>query len=335
MKYGLMVYDEYPDGQNIGDYVQSLAAKQFIPSSNDIVFVKRDWMNEYHGEDIKLIMNGWYSHRPENFKPSEKIHPLFISFHLNSMVKDAILTDENISYLKKHEPIGCRDRYTESVLKKKGINAYFSGCLTLTLGKTYKMPKEREEIYFIDPFIGTDISFLELVRCFFSILKNFKFLKKIQKDMFCRQGIKNMLKTALFFRQYSEFLGKDVLKKAKFLHNTVHSESNDGYFKEAEKRIEIYASAKLIVTSRIHAALPATGLDTPVLFVKYIHDVEASTCRFDGLLDLFNVVHHDGKRLLHDERININALDIKTDYKVLANNMEKTCRSFFEYDEKK
>ncbi|MHB9292886.1 hypothetical protein Holit_01999 [Hollandina sp. SP2] len=46
-----------------------------------------------------------------------------------------MLSPAGIKYLKKHEPIGCRDYGTVKLLGKYGINAYFSGCLTLTLGR--------------------------------------------------------------------------------------------------------------------------------------------------------------------------------------------------------
>lgn len=38
-----------------------------------------------------------------------------------------------------------------NILKGKGVNAYFSGCLTTTLGKTYKYNGKREGIYIVDP----------------------------------------------------------------------------------------------------------------------------------------------------------------------------------------
>lgn len=53
---------------NIGDEIQSVAASRFLPQID--YFINRDYMNDFQidtDDKIKLIMNGWYSHRPENF----------------------------------------------------------------------------------------------------------------------------------------------------------------------------------------------------------------------------------------------------------------------------
>ena len=64
-------------------------------------------------------------HHPEQWPPSEKIHPLFVAFHINELAKDTLLSNESIAYLKAHEPIGCRDTHTTDMLKAKGVKAYF------------------------------------------------------------------------------------------------------------------------------------------------------------------------------------------------------------------
>ncbi|HEL2382598.1 TPA: hypothetical protein TZS71_000324 [Streptococcus suis] len=53
---------------NIRDEIQSVAASRFLPQID--YFINRDYMNDFQidtDDKIKLIMNGWYSHRPENF----------------------------------------------------------------------------------------------------------------------------------------------------------------------------------------------------------------------------------------------------------------------------
>jgi hypothetical protein len=46
--------------------------------------------------------------------------------------------NHGINYLKKYGPVGCRDYWTKTLLDKYGIPCYFSGCLTLTLGRKYQ-----------------------------------------------------------------------------------------------------------------------------------------------------------------------------------------------------
>jgi len=143
VKYGLLTYRT----ENIGDEIQSIAARQFLPRVD--VYVERDSLNKVvSDEKIKLIMNGWFTHKPENWPPSPDIEPLFISFHITPSAAHQLTSPQSIKYFKQHEPIGCRDYYTVNLLKKKGVDAYFSGCLTLTLQNTIK--KRSNEILLVD-----------------------------------------------------------------------------------------------------------------------------------------------------------------------------------------
>src|SRR5690606_18057865 len=105
---------------------------------------------KYSENPLALILNGWFMHQPMNWPPSEHIHPLFISFHMNRPYISKMLTDKALAYMMKQGPIGCRDHYTAKVLQDHGIDAYYSGCLTLTLGDSYKFEGVREEILFVD-----------------------------------------------------------------------------------------------------------------------------------------------------------------------------------------
>jgi len=110
-------------------------------------------------QNIICVMNGWFMHKIDTPKgrskftglskrklfnndldwpPPSNIKPIFISFHINN--KD-MLDECYIPYYKLNEPIGCRDRSTAKYLANKGINSYFSGCLTLTLDNIYKNQK--------------------------------------------------------------------------------------------------------------------------------------------------------------------------------------------------
>ena len=120
----------YPMSNNLGDYIQSIATKELI--GKNLTEVDRENLHIYNGPKVSLIMNGWFMQNSNNWPPSNNIIPFFISFHINPVAKNNLLSKKGIEYFKKHEPIGCRDLYTQSILEKKGIKAYFSGCLTLT-----------------------------------------------------------------------------------------------------------------------------------------------------------------------------------------------------------
>ena len=151
-KFGVYDYPDKDGTYNVGDYVQSIAAAQFL---DEFQFVARDDLDKVF-EEKTLIMNGWHTHKPGNFPPSEFIKPLLISFHLNANIADEVLNNANaINFFKKNEPIGCRDIYTKNKLSSFGIDAYFSGCLTLTLKETYKH-EPKNKILLVDPIFNAN-----------------------------------------------------------------------------------------------------------------------------------------------------------------------------------
>lgn len=135
MKYGLLSY-EFKRHFNVGDYVQSIAARQFLPQVDR--FLNREKLHGYRGEKIRLIMNGWFMFHPENWPPSPDIEPLFVAFHINPKHADAMLSPRKADYLRRFAPIGCRDEQSRAVLETHGIPAWNSGCLTLTLHRSYR-----------------------------------------------------------------------------------------------------------------------------------------------------------------------------------------------------
>jgi hypothetical protein len=130
-KFGLLVYN---GTDNIGDEIQSLAARQFLPKT-DYLF-ERDALHLTKvegGDAVKVIMNGWFFKEHGTWPPPSSIVPLFVSFHLTPGVKDAILSPEGKAYFAEHGPVGTRDLFTLNLLRKAGVKSFFSGCLTLTL----------------------------------------------------------------------------------------------------------------------------------------------------------------------------------------------------------
>lgn len=131
MKYGSLITTSI----NIGDEIQSIASRRFLPHVDYLVHRERsDQFRSADGEKVKVIMNHFWLHSPKHFPPSDCIEPLFVSFHIKHTIRnDEFFTPKVISYFKMHEPIGCRDTSTVECLKSRGIDAYFTGCVTTTL----------------------------------------------------------------------------------------------------------------------------------------------------------------------------------------------------------
>ena len=280
-KFGVMIYPATPK-YNVGDYVQSLAARQYLPSVD--TFVEREKLSAYEGDPVNMIMNGWYIHDTSAWPPSPKINPLFVSFHINSHAVDGILTDEGVSYLKKHQPIGCRDFHTERLLLEKGVDAYYSGCLTTTLDIDFKSTVKTDKIYFADPLF-------QLPNWEKMNYSKKAFVKGILKGEFLKFSTRDNILKSLF--------SENLLNKAEWIpHKLSGSHSEERRFKEAEDVLKKYASAKFVVTSRIHCALPCLAVGTPVIFLNFGFDQKMDLCRFEGITNLFNTINLDSPGII-------------------------------------
>lgn len=319
--FGLMIYVQEKD-YNVGDYIQSLAAEQYLPQVDE--YINREGLSSYSGRVVKMIMNGWYMQHPENFPPNKDIIPLYVSFHLNSHIKDRFFTEQTIEHLKKNGPIGCRDFHTKRVLEEKGIPCYYSGCLTTTLDKKYFSNEKTDDIYFADPLFNM-VEFTEV----FNSPK--KVLKKVLKRDFKSFGNKDNVLKKLF--------SKEIIKKQIFInHKYSETHSEEKRFALAKEILHKYATAKLVVTSRIHAALPCLALGTPVIFLNYGSFDATDLCRFEGIVDLFNTINigTDGKIQanfkLPPSGVFTEDFSIKnpTRYLDLANQLKETCLKFIE-----
>lgn len=147
MKYGLLVEKET---RNIGDDIQAYAAKKFLPQID--YYVDRNHIDEFlpdREEFVATILNGWFLQYTLNWPMSPFIKPLPISMHFTN--KDWFWDTTDRAYhllgyglesLKRIEPIGCRDSHTKKLLEEKGIETFYSGCLTLTLDKYEDVEKQ-------------------------------------------------------------------------------------------------------------------------------------------------------------------------------------------------
>ncbi|MCU6770348.1 Polysaccharide pyruvyl transferase [uncultured Bacteroides sp.] len=293
---------------NIGDYIQALASSQFLPKVDG--FIQRELLKEYNGDECKIIMNGWYMHNPNQWPPSEKINPLFVAFHINSLTKDLMLSDESIDYFKKNEPIGCRDLNTMNILQERGVNAYFSACMTLTLGHKYKSEEKEKKCYFVDPFFIKKNSLSSKLYNLFYITFHWRTINHIAKKFHTNNtGIQKKISVSLFYRQYKKIFTKKTLLEAEYIsqQNRFYKENlqnDEERLSVAEELVKKYSKAALVVTSRIHCALPCLGLETPVIYIYNSEQSEASKCRLGGLEELFNIIRLGSKGFIKDFTFN-------------------------------
>ena len=320
MNYGLLVTSPIGPYKNIGDYMQSLAALQFTPSP--YCYVEKEKISEFNSkEKTKVIMNAWYIWHPENWPPKENcIDPLLTSMHITPLRAEEMLHNGGKEYLINHGPVGCRDTKTVEILRDNGVPAFFSGCLTLTLGRNYKYNGVKKGVIFVDPYIaplrysdenGTIYYPGNIFRAiFYFILNPIKISKLAQKSYFKgRLFFQAFYNASMFYHAYSKMFDDETLLNAEYITHMLpvaKDLSQDDLLAIAEKLLKKYAKSNYVVTSRIHCALPCIGVETPVIFVlsemmNSERNLFGSPSRFGGLIDFFRVANYSKGRVETDD----------------------------------
>jgi len=284
----------YPHSDNLGDPIQSLAAKKLL--SETPIALDREALHSYKGAPVLLLLNGWFMENANHWPPAPQITPLFISFHINPTVAEVFTQEKAIAYFKRHQPIGCRDFYTMTLLQEKGIDAYFSGCLTLTLNRSDFTQKNKK------PEGVLVLSVLERLnpkRPLWNKQSGFK------RGLI--QGIKypfKALQYGLAKRRLNRFLkqqGLPITERSQIISNPELDETDKEAL--AVQQLEAIAAARYVITSRIHTALPAVAMGVPVLFLTdgLTHINQRS--RLMGLDSFFTAVHSRSLKQIQLERL--------------------------------
>ena len=164
---------------------------------------------------------------------------------------------ESLNYLKQHEPIGCRDSYTQNLLQKNGIKSYHSSCITTTFNRDkYNTNKTKPEgVIVIGAFdrLNPSIDFSSIYSILLSLIKypihKVKYLIK-------KQSFENHLRNQkIVVKRYHQ-----ITKRKISSHNLGLMLAND--------MLKEIARSEIIITSRIHAALPALAMGLKVIFIN-------------------------------------------------------------------
>ena len=296
---------------NIGDYIQTLAVIKLIGKEYKIL--DRESLNSYNDEPRKVIINGWFMENPLNFPPSSNIKPLFISFHINPDIASDFLNSNTVSYLKEHQPIGCRDTFTQELLEKHNIKTFYSSCVTLTLNKTdYISTVYKKNTTLIigafdrlKPYIETNKGIYKALIS--SIKAPYKFLNYKTKNLIFNKWLRKQNFELNFANQIVE-------KKIS---------SHEEGVKLAEEVLIKIANSDHIITSRIHSALPAVAMGKKVIFINEGLDNINHRSRLSGLQSFFKSIKLKEIRIL-----NFDTIKITQNHMVYSKKIEKTINDF-------
>ena len=239
---------------NIGDCIQNLAIENIYRKMGvdvkDLTLINRDELDAYEGEYRILPMQGWFAEAFRVFPLpwSRKITPVFIGFHLStwSTARDQFVKCGLAKKMRPFAPVGCRDRNTMRFLQSQGVEAYFSGCMTMTFDSREKEPANGK-IFVVDLHE--------------SLLERLPAKIKAEADF-------------------------SVTHKYGFQKYPLDEDDAQAFEDQARKVLAKYRDeAKLLITSRLHAALPCAAMGIPVIF--YHHNQEDD--RFDAVDGLLHV----------------------------------------------
>lgn len=293
IKYALYKYST----ENIGDEIQSIAARRFLPQVD--YYIDRDrigeWKNANQDETVKLIANGWYMRDPFMWPPTDKtLNPLLISMYVEPkqvgnqgvIPRNIFLTNNSKRYLKKYGPVGARDEFTLKFLQNNGIESYFSGCITLTIQK--------------DPFIKK---------------RNFILAIDISDQLYDFLSLRTS-RRIIRLSPYGDF-----------------ELDEDNRLLVAEYFLYLYQSAHAIVTTRLHATLPSLALKTPVLLIRDCKNYDPN--RYAGLDKLARSATED-EYIDNYQLFDLdNPADNPTDYLSIREDLIRRCSEFTGYNNKK
>ena len=283
MMYAVFSYDSI----NLGDEIQSIAAARLIKKlggsaeyllgreSHAVQKITTDVsfetslipLDDDQVKSVRVLLNGWmdgnYMAWPENLPVEVQQDALLISIHINELPKDQTydwlenanslkeqkksLLDHTYTFLRD-KTIGCRDPFTYAKIMRRGLKAYMSGCLTMTLESD--TDAARTKIYLVDVSMDS-------------------------------------------IRKYLPPADMEFLSNARLITHVYDGKSTDVVqkFMLAEKLLEKYKKARLVITSRLHCALPCLAYGTPVVY--YHQSARSDDVRYQSLIDTIPVIGRD------------------------------------------
>lgn len=282
MKYGILKYIDVIEANNkdneiyanIGDFIQIHAMRKLykeIGIKNEaLVEIGLNELKSYKGEKVLMPL-----HFGLGYSNINKLLPvskdIVPRFMSLTMIVD-LFEDNNwlVEYFKKYEPIGCRDEKTKNIMLKYGIEAYLVGCATITIEKRKGID------------IGVTNYLIDVPQ------KAFKYIPR-------------------------EIINNSVLvSHEKKIKKTLEGKEDYAVFDEQVKKqyMEYNKKAKLIISSRLHAVVPAIAMGIPCICITNSADMRFSW------IDKYIRIYQDGEyEFINWKSAVVECEDIKKVYK--------------------
>ncbi len=247
MKYGIVVFR---NTENLGDDILSYASERFLPSVDYIL--DRENLDIFVPDDnerVAVIMNGWYLHNKSHWPPSPFLYPFFIGIHFS---------DNNL--------MGIKDEFLDGLGRDYLIKYQPIGCRD---SSTLKKMNERSISAYFSGCLTLTLNRFEGVE-----YSGKYFMVDVPADV------------------TSKVISEVGSEAVEVVTHNVSAEAGrpnmswENRRRQVETRLKKYQSAKLVITTRLHCALPCLALGIPVLLLTEKNDdIQA---RMSDYMDMLN-----------------------------------------------
>lgn len=217
---------------NVGESIQSVVLQQIYEKcgveEDSIIKINQCDVKNYQGEDIILPLRLPLS--KENVDEYLPLNSAIHPFFISLHLHDDIFENrpDLIEYFLKYQPIGCRDEISCEYFRSNGIESYIMGCYTL-------MFPQREKTELQNKIVCVDTSS--------------RLNEVIPSDI---KG--------------------NIIRKTHaipYLEYPVSPQEDDRLEQIAAEYVDFYRNeAKLVITSRLHAAAPCIAMGIPVILAS-------------------------------------------------------------------
>jgi hypothetical protein len=293
--WAVLCYRRSPSGDlhNVGDYIQSFAAACLAGLDiTDAPTIDREHLADYAGRSMRMVLNGWFSHSADALPASSSLSVEALSFHLSHRKWPDAQLGRLTDWLRRVGPVGCRDRSTLAWCQNAGVPAYFSGCITPLVGALFANAARTNRVVIVDPWLPARRRRSSISAALKAVFTRPFTVLKVARASQNHGSLRALFDSALFVGLYGRFLSDRLIRDAVW---RTHLFKRSSFTTETSVRDHIrdilatYAGASMVITTRIHAALPCYGMGTPVLFVTG-NDGEG---RYQGLVERFALVRLD------------------------------------------
>lgn len=225
------------DFQNLGDWIQTIAVEELYKEwgIKDYIHVNKDHVAEYDGDYVLLPYNGFNTCNPMRFLRinafplSDRVIPVFFSMHFH----DDFFSEKFRLQLIQYGPVGCRDEETMINMRRHGIQAYLSGCVTALFSRRVLDEKKQNKVLLVEAPNGI--------------------------EEYMPSDLRNKIEYLTHIYPISRTEGAPIMNE----------EEKEKAYQEARRLLNYYKeNAALVITHRLHVAAPCVAMGIPVILAR-------------------------------------------------------------------